>query len=100
MQTQQVTATAAEQAHGQVRVEPGAKRVRAYLGGELVVDTLKPLLVWEKPFYPSYYLPLADMHATLVPTGATEHSPSRGNAQVFDVKAGEALAPAASRSTV
>ena len=95
MQGQQVTATIAEQAHGQVRVEPGAKRVRAYLGGELVVDTLKPLLVWEKPSYPSYYLPLADVRAQLVPTGTTEHSPSRGNAQVFDVVVGEAVAPAA-----
>jgi uncharacterized protein (DUF427 family) len=91
----EVAATAAEQSHGRVRVEAGAKRVRAYLGGELVVDTVKPLLVWERPFYPSYYLPLADVRAKLVPTGATEHSPSRGNAQVFDVVVGEAVAPSA-----
>ena len=37
------------QARGQVRVERAAKRVRAYLGGELVADTTRPLLVWEKP---------------------------------------------------
>ena len=35
----------------------GAKRIRAYLGGELVADTIRPLLVWEKPYYPAYYFP-------------------------------------------
>ena len=42
---------------GRVRVEPAHKRVRAYLGGELVVDTTRPLLVWEIPYYPAYYVP-------------------------------------------
>jgi uncharacterized protein (DUF427 family) len=39
---------------GGVRVEPGRKRVRAYLGGELAADTTSPLLVWEVPYYPAY----------------------------------------------
>jgi hypothetical protein len=46
---------------GRVRVEQGAKRVRAYLGGELVADTIRPRLVWEVPYYPAYYVPLADV---------------------------------------
>jgi hypothetical protein len=41
------TATAAA-ARGRVRVETGLKRVRAYLGGEVVADTTRPLLVWGK----------------------------------------------------
>jgi uncharacterized protein (DUF427 family) len=72
---------------GRVRVEPGQKRVRAYLGGELVVDTTQPLLVWESPHYPTYYLPIEDVHG-LVPTATTTHSPSRGDAVHFTVKAG------------
>jgi uncharacterized protein (DUF427 family) len=68
-------------------VEPGLKRVRAYLGGELVVDTIRPLLVWEGPHYPQYYLPIADTHG-LVPTTTTTHSPSRGDAVHYTVKAG------------
>jgi hypothetical protein len=63
---------------GQVRVERGRKRVRAYLGGELVADTISPLLVWEVPYYPAYYIPAGDIQADLVPTGNTDHSPSRG----------------------
>jgi uncharacterized protein (DUF427 family) len=72
---------------GNVRVERCAKRVRAYLAGQLVADTIQPLLVWEKPYYPTYYLPSADVRAKLVPTGATEHSPSRGTGEVLDVVA-------------
>jgi uncharacterized protein (DUF427 family) len=75
-----------ENSRGTVRIERGAKRVRAYLAGHLVADTRHPVLVWEIPYYPAYYLPLADVLADLVPTGATEHSPSRGDAEVFDVK--------------
>jgi uncharacterized protein (DUF427 family) len=72
---------------GRVRVEPGLKRVRAYFGGELVVDTTRPLLVWENPHYPQYYLPLEDTHG-LVATSTTTHSPSRGDAVHYTVKAG------------
>ena len=36
-----------ETARGRVRVEDGPKRVRVYLGGELVADTTHPKLVWE-----------------------------------------------------
>jgi uncharacterized protein (DUF427 family) len=70
---------------GRVRTEPSEKRVRTYLRGRLVADTLQPLLVWEIPYYPAYYLPLADVRAELVSTGETKRSPSRGDGQVHDV---------------
>ncbi|MEV0335778.1 DUF427 domain-containing protein [Nocardia sp. NPDC050717] len=70
---------------GRVRTERGQKRVRAYLGGRLVADTLRPLLVWEIPYYPTYYVPLTDVRADLEPNGADEHSPSRGEGTGYDV---------------
>jgi uncharacterized protein (DUF427 family) len=70
---------------GRVRVEPGAKRVRGYAAGSLVFETVAPLLVWEVPYYPAYYVPLADVRAKLEPTGRTERSPSRGTAEILDV---------------
>jgi uncharacterized protein (DUF427 family) len=73
---------------GRVRVEQGAKRIRAYLAGELVADTIRPLLVWEKPQYPTYYIPLADVRAELSTDGGVTHSPSRGDGHTFTVKAG------------
>ncbi|QIS08456.1 DUF427 domain-containing protein [Nocardia arthritidis] len=74
-----------EPKRGRVKVEIGQKRVRAYLGGHLVADTVRPVLVWESPHYPTYYLPAADLHAKSEPAGRTEHSPSRGEGTVYDV---------------
>ena len=83
-----------ESNRGRVRVEPGFKRVRTYLGGRVVADTTRPLLVWEIPYYPTYYLPLTDLAPdVLVPTGETKHSPSRGDGVLYTVKSGPAEAP-------
>jgi uncharacterized protein (DUF427 family) len=74
---------------GQVRVEQGAKRVRAYLGGAVVVDSIAPLLVWEVPYYPTYYFAASDVRADLVADGGADlHSPSRGDAKTLSVLAG------------
>jgi uncharacterized protein (DUF427 family) len=89
-----------EKSRGTVRVEQGAKRVRAYLAGRLVADTRRPFLVWETPYYPAYYVPLADVVAELDPTGKTEHSPSRGEAQLFDVQVEGATAESAAKRYV
>jgi len=71
---------------GRVRVAPTAKRVRAYLDGRPVVDSTRTLMVWEVPYYPTYYFPLDDVDRDLLtPTGETRHSPSRGEAQVHAV---------------
>lgn len=86
-----------DNARGAVRVERGAKRVRAYLAGRMVADTRRPFLVWEIPYYPAYYIPLHDVVADLEPTGKTEHSPSRGEAQMFDVRVEGATAESAAR---
>lgn len=85
------------ESRGRVRTEPSEKRVRTYLQGHLVADTLHPLLVWEIPYYPVYYLPLADLQAgaELVDTGKIDHSPSRGDGRVHDIRVGELVAPAA-----
>jgi uncharacterized protein (DUF427 family) len=87
-----VSTTTATQnrARGRVRVETAAKRVRAYLGGETVVDSTRPLLVWEAPYYPTYYFPVFDVQAELLDAdGAIARSPSRGDGRVLTVRAGD-----------
>jgi uncharacterized protein (DUF427 family) len=74
-----------EQKRGRVKIETSQKRVRAYLAGHAVADTAHPVLVWEKPYYPTYYLPAEDVRAKLEPNGESSHSPSRGDAKVYDV---------------
>jgi uncharacterized protein (DUF427 family) len=83
-------ATQADTRRGGVRVERAAKRVRAYLGGVPVADTTRPLLVWEKPYYPTYYIPLDDARTELLePDDAPGvRSPSRGEGRTFTVRAG------------
>jgi uncharacterized protein (DUF427 family) len=74
---------------GSVRAERGAKRVRVYFGGVAIADTTRPLLVWEKPYYPAYYIPVEDVRTDLLAEdGDVRHSPSRGDAQVLTVKVG------------
>jgi uncharacterized protein (DUF427 family) len=58
-----VGATARERVH----VEEGAKRIRVYVAGELVADTIRPMLVWESPHYPTYYIPAVDVQCRAAP---------------------------------
>jgi uncharacterized protein (DUF427 family) len=82
---------------GRVRIERSAKRLRGYLGDELVFDTTAPLLVWERPYYPTYYVPAVDVVAELLDTGEVHHSPSRGDAAVVTVRTTSHEAPGAAR---
>jgi uncharacterized protein (DUF427 family) len=75
------------------RIEPVPRRVRAYLGGTVVLDTVRALYVWETPKYPQYYIPLADVNpAVLVDEEHPEHL-SRGPARRYGLRAGETSRP-------
>lgn len=55
----------------QLRYEPTAKRIRASLGGNAVVDTAHAWLVWEpKRITPIFAVPEAELLAELTPPGA------------------------------
>jgi uncharacterized protein (DUF427 family) len=47
-------------------IEPVPRRIRAFLGGEPVLDTTKALYVWEWANYPQYYIPVADVNRELL----------------------------------
>ena len=83
----------AVEVRGRVHIEDGPKRVRTYLGGVLIADTIRPKLVWEVPYYPAYYIPESDVRMDLLtPTSRTERSPSRGKARFFSIRAGVTVA--------
>ena len=42
-------------------MEPSQRWVRARVGGEWVVDSKRPFLVWEHDKYPTYFFPRADV---------------------------------------
>ena len=51
-----------QMAVGRGRVEPAPRRVRGYLGHDLIFDTTAARYVWEVPYYPQYYIPLTDVN--------------------------------------
>ncbi|SDK76930.1 Uncharacterized conserved protein, DUF427 family [Actinopolyspora mzabensis] len=79
----------------EIRVETSGKRVRAMLGGHVVADTRRPVLVWEHPYYPTYYVPRADVRAELSDTGEVRHSRRLGEGTIHDVVTDSTTAPAA-----
>jgi uncharacterized protein (DUF427 family) len=80
-----------------IRVEHSRKRVRILLAGELVADTTAPLLVWEVPYYPTYYVPVSDVSAKLIPAGDADDT-HLGKADLFTVQVpGGATAERAAR---
>jgi uncharacterized protein (DUF427 family) len=84
-------------AANEIRVEHSRKRVRILLAGELVADTTSPMLVWEIPYYPTYFVPAADVRAKLVPYG-TDSDELLGEAEVLSVEVpGGATAVGAAR---
>lgn len=77
-----------------LQIVPCQKRVRALFGGEVVVDTHEAKLVWEVPYYPSYYLPLADVTGGFLhATGRIRAGDSaRGEAHLHDLRHGGRVA--------
>jgi uncharacterized protein (DUF427 family) len=49
-----------------MRIEPTAKRVRAFVGGVPVADSTSVALVWDERPYPAYWFPEADVRTDLV----------------------------------
>lgn len=76
---------------GRVKIERGRKRVRALVGREVVFDTKEPWLVWEVPYFPTYYVPEEDVASGLVASGEIKRSPSRGEAELLDLKLNGAI---------
>ena len=75
------------------RVEPAPRRVRGYLGDELVFDTVTARYVWEVPYYPQYYIPLSDVrpeflwdenHPQRVQFGASRRFSLVGSGQIHE----------------
>jgi uncharacterized protein (DUF427 family) len=69
-------------------VEPVPRRVRASLAGQVVLDTIRALYVWEWPNFPQYYIPLDEQHAQRV---------HRGNTQLYTLAVGDRTVESAVR---
>jgi uncharacterized protein (DUF427 family) len=50
--------------------EPCPRRVRVMHDGRVGVDTVDALYVWEIPYYPTWYVPIASVNRAVIPTAA------------------------------
>ncbi len=74
-------------------VEGVPRRIRAVLGGSVVIDTIAALYVWEWPFYPQYHIPMADVDGGVL---VDEHHQERlhlGNADRYGIRMGDDYRP-------
>ena len=69
-------------------VEPVPRRIRATLGGAVVLDTLAARYVWEWPYYPQYYVPIGDIVAECLVDEEHESHLKRGTARRLGLRAG------------
>jgi uncharacterized protein (DUF427 family) len=78
-------------------VEPVPRRIRAVFAGQTIVDTTNARYVWELPFFPAYYVPLADVRpGVLLDEGTTEET-TRGDVQHYGLQVGQDHLPQAAR---
>lgn len=78
-------------------VEPVPRRIRATLGGHVVLDTQGAVYVWEWPNYPQYYIPLADVAAEVLVDEDRVQKLSRGPARLHGLQVGDLARPGSAR---
>lgn len=83
---------------GRVHIEPTQKRIRTQIRGVTIADSTNVLMVWEVPYFPTYYFPPADVRMDLLEdSGETKRSPSRGTASLSDIIIGDRITAQAAR---
>jgi len=73
-----------------VRIEPCPRRIRAFFGGEAIVDTTRAVYLFETRHVPVYYVPIDDVRGDLIePTTHTSRCPFKGEASYWSVVVGD-----------
>ena len=69
-------------------VEPVPRRIRATLGGTVVIDSRRVQYVWEWPHFPQYYIPITDIDPGVLIDEEHEEHLRRGTARRLGVRVG------------
>jgi len=78
-------------------VEPVPRRVRAQLGGQIVLDTTDALYLWEWPYYPQFLIPAGDVDPGALVEEGTTHRLSRGTVADVGLRVRDVHRPTAGR---
>ena len=79
------------------RIEPVPRRIRATLGGAVILDTTRALYVWEWPAYPQYYIPIVDVSADHLVDEQHPQRLQRGMTRRYGLRVGDVSRPKALR---
>jgi uncharacterized protein (DUF427 family) len=72
-----------------IYLEPTPKRIRVQVGGEVIADSRRALILHESGLQPVYYFPPQDVRAdVLEPTDRHTHCPKKGEASYYTIRAG------------
>ena len=78
-------------------VEPVPRRIRAELGGRVVLDTNAALYLWEWPYYPQYQIPVADVDPAVLVEEDRTHALKRGTVSPVSLRVADVVRDAAGR---
>lgn len=81
-------------------VAPIPRRIRAQLGGRIVVDTISARYLWEWPYYPQYLIPMQDIDPAFAVEEGDVHHLSRGTVASVGLRVGDMHRPRAGRRYV
>ena len=79
-------------------VEPVPRRLRGYLGGACVLDTVSAAYVWDSPKHPAHLVPLAELDLALLIDEERPQQLRHGPARTFGLGLGAARRPGAVRA--
>jgi uncharacterized protein (DUF427 family) len=72
-----------------VYMEPTPKRIRVEVGGEVIADSRRAMLLHESGLQPVYYFPPEDVRDdVLEPSDRHTHCPKKGDASYYTIRAG------------
>jgi uncharacterized protein (DUF427 family) len=70
-------------------MEPTPKRIRVEVGGEVIADSTRAMLLHESGLQPVYYFPPEDVRDEfLEPSDRHTHCPKKGDASYYTIRAG------------
>ena len=81
-------------------VAPVPRRIRAALGGEIVLDTVSALYVWENSHYPQYYIPVGDIREGVLVAEGNTQATRRGEVELHGLRIGDVSRPGAAKLLV
>lgn len=73
-----------------IRLEPNRRRLRAFVNGVVIADTIRSVYLFEPGHLPVYYLPKHDVRFDLLEhTDCSSHCPLKGDADYWSIVVGD-----------